>query len=363
MGDDRAPFRVSFGGSATTDDDGHFTLTRIVVGQQYRLTVVSERDSEGRGRSWSGLTQLVATAGGETIDLGDVVRKPPQPEYKPPTIEERIAAAFHKKDAAATRYQNNLRDVRIGHLRQLMILADPEAELTQQFFKLRYEDDEVRGATDDYWLIPLPLTGEKGDDTRQFAGSLGIEVSDAAAPVFLVIDEDEQRLATVEAADLSTDGAIDRQKVLDFLAAYVPEQLDAQILFDDALARAKAENRRVFIQESATWCGPCWMLSRFIAAHREVLEQDYILVKLDHRWPHAQEIAEKFQTERGGIPWCAILDADQNVLATSDGPDGNIGFPSKEEPTGIEHFLKMLRDSRIRLTDADLEKLRAALEQ
>ncbi|MFO1096043.1 MAG: carboxypeptidase regulatory-like domain-containing protein [Planctomycetaceae bacterium] len=362
IGDDNAPWRVSFGGSVRTNENGAFSLPRLVIGQHYRLTVVSDRDSEGGARSWSRITDFTPTTAGEQIDLGDVLRKPPPAPYEAPTLQERTITAFRKPDSAAKRYQNNLRDVRIGHLRQLMILGDPDAEPTQQFFKLRYDDENVRAATDNYWLLPLPLTGEKADDTRAFVKSLGIEVSDGMAPVFVVIDEAEQRLATVEARDLSSDGAIDKQKVLDFLAAHAPEQLDAQVLFDDALAQAKTENKRVFIQESATWCGPCWMLSRFIAAHRDVLEQDYIFVKLDHRWPHAQEIAKKFQKEPGGIPWCAIMDADQQVLATSDGPDGNIGYPAKDEPQGIEHFLKMLRDSRIRLTDADLDGLRAALE-
>lgn len=362
IGDDNAPWRVSFGGSVRTNENGAFSLPRLVIGQHYRLTVVSDRDSEGGARSWSRITDFTPTTAGEQIDLGDVLRKPPPAPYEAPTLQERTITAFRKPDSAAKRYQNNLRDVRIGHLRQLMIFGDPDAEPTLQFFKLRYDDENVRAATDNYWLLPLPLSGDKSDDTRAFVQSLGIEVSEGSAPVFVVIDEAEQRLATVEAKDLSSDGAIDKQKVLDFLAAHAPEQLDAQVLFDDALAQAKTENKRVFIQESATWCGPCWMLSRFIAAHRDVLEQDYIFVKLDHRWPHSQEIAKKFQKEPGGIPWCAIMDADQQVLATSDGPDGNIGYPAKDEPQGIEHFVKMLRDSRIRLTDADLDGLRAALE-
>ena len=356
------PWRSSFGGTTKTDADGNFTLDRLVAGTEFHVTLVAGRDDNGYANRWRHITRLLPKTPGETIDLGDTVVQPPPKPYKPPTIDERIASAFHKKDVAATRYQNNLRDVRIGHLRQLMILADPEAELTRQLFELRYDDDQVRALTDNYWLLPLPLTGEKGDDTRAFISSLGIEVSDPAAPVLIVIDEQESRRATVEAADLAPEGAIDKQKVIDFLTAYAPEQLDAQVLLDDALARAKAENKRVFVQESATWCGPCWMLSRFIAAHRDVLEQDYIFVKLDHRWPHAREIGEKFRNgEHSGIPWSAILDGAGTILATSDGPDGNIGFPSKSEPSGIEHFLKMLRETRIRLTDGDLEGIGAAL--
>lgn len=136
------------------------------------------------------------------------------------------------------------------------------------------------------------------------------------------------------------------------------------------MAAAPGADRHVARGSSARW-SPAFKRSplnsqlatlRSLTSHFRQLEQGYIFVKLDHRWPHAQEIAQTFQKECGGIPWCAILDADQNVLATSDGPDGNIGFPAKDEPQGIEHFLKMLRDSRIRLSDADLDGLRASLE-
>jgi hypothetical protein len=60
-----------------------------------------------------------------------------------------------------------------------------------------------------------------------------------------------------------------------------------------------------------------------------------------------------------GIPWSVILDADGNVLVTSDGPDGNIGFPSS--PQGKEHFLRMLSDTAIRLDEADLQSLKNGL--
>ena len=60
-----------------------------------------------------------------------------------------------------------------------------------------------------------------------------------------------------------------------------------------------------------------------------------------------------------GIPWTAVLDADGKVLATSDGPDGNIGFPSSAEE--IDHFMAMLRTSATRLTEADFAAIKAAL--
>jgi hypothetical protein len=47
------------------------------------------------------------------------------------------------------------------------------------------------------------------------------------------------------------------------------------------------------------------------------------------------------QPERTGIPWMAITEPGGAVLATSDGPLGNLGFPSSIED--IRHLREMLQ--------------------
>jgi hypothetical protein len=42
---------------------------------------------------------------------------------------------------------------------------------------------------------------------------------------------------------------------------------------------------------------------------------------------------------------------------------GSDGFPSHEDPDGIEHFVKMLRSTAQRLSDDELETLKKALEK
>src|SRR5690606_32518842 len=90
--------------------------------------------------------------------------------------------------------------------------------------------------------------------------------------------------------------------------------------------------------------------------HRGVWEKDYVWIRIDHRWKGSQEVMDSLEAEnRGGIPWYAILDAEGKVLATSRGPEGNIGFPS--EPKGIEHFAEMLNSTRQRMTERDVDQL------
>jgi hypothetical protein len=95
--------------------------------------------------------------------------------------------------------------------------------------------------------------------------------------------------------------------------------------------------------------------------HRAIWEKDYLWVRVDRRWHGSDEVMDKIKEGyRGGIPWFAILDGEGEVLATSDGPDGNIGFPS--EPAGIDHFMSMIKSTGQRISDKELGELRAALE-
>ena len=158
------------------------------------------------------------------------------------------------------------------------------------------------------------------------------------------------------------DGTLDGTGVRRFLEGVAPPHLDARKLLAEALARARQENKRVLVQETATWCGPCWRLSRFLDQHRGVWERDYIWLKLDQRWTHAAEVGRELRrgTAGGGIPWTAILDADGKVLVTSNAKDGqNIGFPS--DAAAVTHFAAMLRGTALRLTDADIKRLTDAL--
>ncbi len=47
-------------------------------------------------------------------------------------------------------------------------------------------------------------------------------------------------------------------------------------------------------------------------------------------------------------------------LAMSDGPYGNLGFPS--EPAGIDHFLATFNSTKQRVGEQELVTLREALE-
>ena len=60
-----------------------------------------------------------------------------------------------------------------------------------------------------------------------------------------------------------------------------------------------------------------------------------------------------------GIPWFVFLDAQGTLLADSNGPKGNIGFPA--QPEEIDHFTKMLQQVAVHLTADDIATIQRSL--
>lgn len=71
-------------------------------------------------------------------------------------------------------------------------------------------------------------------------------------------------------------------------------------------------------------------------------------------------MAKELRGERGGgIPWIVITDAAGAELITSDAPDGNVGCPATEAERAW--FMKMIRETRQHLSDADVAAIEKAL--
>ena len=63
--------------------------------------------------------------------------------------------------------------------------------------------------------------------------------------------------------------------------------------------------------------------------------------------------------ESTGIPWFVFLAGDGRTLASSDGPDGNVGFPSTDGEIGA--FTTALKKADPTFTDAEIDTLSKSL--
>jgi thiol-disulfide isomerase/thioredoxin len=195
----------------------------------------------------------------------------------------------------------------------------------------------------------------------------GADIEKHGVPFLTVLDADGKVLVNQETESFETkvDGknGHDPKKLQEFLDKHKAEPKKAADVLAAALAEAAKTDRKVFLHFGAPWCGWCLKLDAWLARAdvAPVFGKDYVEVKIDQdRMAGAKEVFAKYHPDmEGGIPWFAILDAQGKAVATSDGPKGNIGFPA--EPQEIEHFIKMLKSTRSKLTDDDVSALEKLL--
>lgn len=181
-------------------------------------------------------------------------------------------------------------------------------------------------------------------------------------PHLTILDADGKVLTNQETGSLEEGDHHDPELVSKFLLKWAPEKLDANKLMAEALAKATLEKKRVLVRVGTPYCGWCKVLAQFIQDHESLFEADYVDVKIDtERMIGGEEIAKKYnpQKDYGGIPWFVILDGNGKTLASSFGPEGNVGYPY--QPSEIAHFMTVLRETRQKLTNDDLKKIEADL--
>jgi thioredoxin-related protein len=183
---------------------------------------------------------------------------------------------------------------------------------------------------------------------------------------FLAVLDAEGKVVTAQRTDPLEEGDHHNPaRVLEFLDRWKVPAKDAKLVLEDALSRASSDDKRVLLTFGAPWCGWChklhdWMAQPEVAA---ILDRDFIIAQVDvDRMTGGKDVQKLYQpSTSGGIPWFAVLDTKGKSLATSDAPDGNIGYPAK--PKEIDHFLSMIKGQGRRIDDRQLDQLRKSLEE
>ena len=275
-------------------------------------------------------------------------------------LNDRIASAFNKPGPLGARLDRALDDARLKYQRVLIVFADPQSEACRDLYRFYFDD---LTAFEDYCMLCVDATKAKNDDVAAiFKESLRAQQIRLEPPGLLIVDSDGKLLTTADLSKMLNGREIDRKAVIELLKSHKPKLPDAEKMLADALEQAKRQEKCVLLEESGAYCGWCIKLARFIEAHRDLLGQDYVPIAIDPcRFEHGQQVMDRLRVSKnGGIPWMAILNAQGEVLVTSDGPNGNIGYPGT--PEEIQHFLKMLRTTARRLTPEQFARLQNDLE-
>ena len=344
-----------FGKVVTTDKNGEFTLTQLVPGWKYECTLF---DNPG---GYILNVARVTVEPGETKQLGEL-KTPEEPKpYVPPTLADRTRDAFNVAGTPLERFEKAKALVKQVNQNLLVVLANPEDERTKSLMQLRYESQEFRSYVDDFRFMAISTANDKLEAAQSLAKALDVSLEPGNEFALVVVDHEGKVTGKLTSAQVCEGESLSTERLLAELDKYKTKPLDARELLQKAYEQAEREDKRIFLQETATWCGPCQMLSRLLLENRQ-WEKDYVWVKMDHRWTGAMEIMKELRGEaEGGIPWMVILDAQGNKLATSNIPKSgsNIGFPS--EPEGQVHFANMLKETRQRMTDQEIDDLISAV--
>lgn len=96
--------------------------------------------------------------------------------------------------------------------------------------------------------------------------------------------------------------------------------------WEEALQKAKAEKKLIFLDAYASWCGPCKMMKRRTFSDPKVGEQFnkyFISVAIDMEQGEGPELARKFQVD--SYPTLIFLQPDGKLITKA------IGYHSPEE--------------------------------
>jgi hypothetical protein len=144
-------------------------------------------------------------------------------------------------------------------------------------------------------------------------------------------------------------------EVADFVHRHTLATEDAEAKWNAALAEAKQSNRRVWVRLFQRNFSPCLQLARWLDDGRELLNKDYVMLKIDNiRDENAARVVERVTQ---GQPYGAhaIFDSSGKKLIDSTGPLGNIPHPGDIE--GKKHLRKMLLATRQNLTDSEIDQI------
>jgi thiol:disulfide interchange protein len=93
----------------------------------------------------------------------------------------------------------------------------------------------------------------------------------------------------------------------------------APLSFEEALARAKAERKLVFVDLSADWCTWCTKMDEdvFVDSRVQKALLDFVPIKVDTDKSGGRSVANRYRVN--GLPAFLLVDADGRVVGRFDG--------------------------------------------
>jgi thioredoxin-related protein len=212
----------------------------------------------------------------------------------------------------------------------------------------------------------LVMVDTKAPNAQELLDECKGDLGNVGYPFLAVLDGNGKVVTRQKTDPLEEGDHHDPKKVTAFLEQWVAPKASAETVLNDAIAKAKSEDKLVFLHFGAPWCGWCHKLDDFLAREdvAKIIGKDFVEVKIDQdRMIGGKDVHAKIRPDfaKGGIPWFAFLDSTGKILVTSDGAKGNIGYPAA--PEEIAHFVSMLKKVARSIDSGQIDMLEKALKE
>jgi len=326
-------------------------------------TIETSTDEEGNYTLKGVPTEIIVSIRADAIDgskhgvsLGKIYLEPNDTR---PRAVSRLDKSSGRSSAKtlAERFRTRLRDCSLSGFHLMAIISNASGD---SFVDANFMDYEKTKEVSSFMQIRV-ATGEKASPPAdvEFAKKKNWPSPGENEVFACAFDVNGNELGRIE---IVVDNNRAPEIAAKFIREHAPKQVDAKKKWNDAFAEAKRSNRKVWVRVSQRYCGPCFALSRWMDGQKELLEKDYVMLKIDDvRDLNGFAVAKRLTRGRHvGVPFHAIHGQDEKMLVDSESPIGNIGHPSGYE--GKKHLRKMISATRGHLTDDEVERIVESLK-
>jgi thioredoxin-related protein len=136
----------------------------------------------------------------------------------------------------------------------------------------------------------------------------------------------------------------------------------AQLSFEEALAKAKSENKKLIVDIYTDWCGWCVKMDKDVYGNSEIkkiVEEKFIFVKLDaeskdkHTYSGKQYTEEELAAgfEATGYPTTVFLEPDGKLIEFNYDKSRMKNIPGYFKAGEFKKILEFIRDEKYKDTD------------
>ena len=266
-------------------------------------------------------------------------------------------------DAEAEKALNDgLAEAKSSHKRLAVLYEGSWCNLCDEVHEAIHSDPDLPHLLAGYVGVPINVADAAA--VQEFAKKIHANLPKESAMLITVLDSDGALVTTITAPRILDAGHIAMAKFKAILMEFFPAAPATEV-FAKSLPALAAGSKLGWVEFRADWCGWCKKMEKFFQESEAapILAKYYSVVTVDtEKNEGSEQLARRLGSKDGidGIPWFAVIDAQGKVLATSEGPKGNIGFPDTD--IEVTHFFSVLHATAKGVTPGEIEAITKALK-